>query len=711
MLLDMVGSTVYNYAFPPSSHMGCECHILLAGPNIQLTRCSSLLRPTPNTRLKRRDRLKSFNQRLHRGQFYSISKAFHGTSLASYTPNYVGAIMNRVFIDLTEDRNHQLQRGMLVYGQVSSEATTTESHVATTSMKRTWSSSEFGKGHETTPVSHNLLRTPAKRQQSINSILEVSGQYDDCASDHPSNLRTPGSLNSASKSLSSTSSYCSAGTDPRVRSGIGAYHPSSFSQYPHETPTKRQRHASTIGGDHGKDIFGRHRSRTLSLEPGERRGIPKEVTFDVLEDSDDDIPEEIIQANNVLTPDDYTDEEDLERLIRQLYLETKTIVPRQAQSNIEIREFVETARLGTVTCTVGKSVEFRASIEFPHGSFMRIDSIYKTASNATKLVGRLLMRTYTQSGLMAKRCNELVWIDTDTQVTRSLDEVKKIRKIFFTSQQYPKFSAKDDPDAFLALNQQQEFGRLYCRWKRTNIIENGKHIEENISRLSSEETDSIDATREACVQSSQLQVEWQGQQPTKGGRYVDCVPHWEIEDGACEMKDIQKYTYGDAFCGGGGASRGAVEAGLHVAWGFDYEKKAIRTYELNFQRNGTDCRLESVDTFILSAGQVGLRFQVDVLHISPPCQPFSPAHTIPNERQDDANEAALCSTQQLLEVVRPRVVIMEETEGLVGRHPEWFSMLIHIFNNVGYSVRWRRLDCKKYGLPQERRRLCILAAA
>jgi DNA (cytosine-5)-methyltransferase 1 len=101
---------------------------------------------------------------------------------------------------------------------------------------------------------------------------------------------------------------------------------------------------------------------------------------------------------------------------------------------------------------------------------------------------------------------------------------------------------------------------------------------------------------------------------------------------------------------------------------------------------------------------------VDVLHMSPPCQPFSAAHTIPSEMQDEINQAALLSVGHLLEKIRPRIATIEETEGLINRHVEWFSALINIFITLGYSVRWKVVRCQDYGVPQQRKRLFIIAA-
>jgi DNA (cytosine-5)-methyltransferase 1 len=63
-----------------------------------------------------------------------------------------------------------------------------------------------------------------------------------------------------------------------------------------------------------------------------------------------------------------------------------------------------------------------------------------------------------------------------------------------------------------------------------------------------------------------------------------------------------------------------------------------------------------------------------------------------------------------LQTIKPRVVTIEETEGLLTRHIEWFSALINIIVYVGYSVRWRRIHCEGYGVPQNRTRLYVIAS-
>ena len=115
----------------------------------------------------------------------------------------------------------------------------------------------------------------------------------------------------------------------------------------------------------------------------------------------------------------------------------------------------------------------------------------------------------------------------------------------------------------------------------------------------------------------------------------------------------RRYTFGDGFCGVGGTSAGARNAGMEVRWAFDGDFDTCAIYAENFHRSNVFAG--SVDQFLALAENS----HVDVLHLSPPCQTFSIAHTRPGIN-DDANSAAIFSVRELLSTVRPRIATIEE---------------------------------------------------
>ena len=167
----------------------------------------------------------------------------------------------------------------------------------------------------------------------------------------------------------------------------------------------------------------------------------------------------------------------------------------------------------------------------------------------------------------------------------------------------------------------------------------------------------------------------------------------------------QRYTFGDCFCGAGGMSRGAINAGLRVAWGFDFNLPACRTYQLNFL--GTPIYNVWANDFSNSNKDC----KVDICHISPPCQYFSPLHTH-DGKDDDMNTASLFAIGSLLKKAKPRVVTLEETAGLVriSSHKDYFNAIFNMFTSQGFSVQCKVLSCADFGVSQQRRRLVIIAS-
>ena len=167
-------------------------------------------------------------------------------------------------------------------------------------------------------------------------------------------------------------------------------------------------------------------------------------------------------------------------------------------------------------------------------------------------------------------------------------------------------------------------------------------------------------------------------------------------------KGHPKYTFGDAFCGAGGMSRAAEMAHFRVTWGVDCDEPAIQAYQMNFPA-ATPYHTH-VDQLL---GNLSESILVDVLHISPPCQPYSKAHTVPG-KNDESNEAALFAITGLLEASRPRFATVEQTDGILDH--EFLPALVSPFLDKGFSVAFRVLYGSEYGVPQLRKRLVVIAA-
>lgn len=169
------------------------------------------------------------------------------------------------------------------------------------------------------------------------------------------------------------------------------------------------------------------------------------------------------------------------------------------------------------------------------------------------------------------------------------------------------------------------------------------------------------------------------------------------------VKKVQRYTLGDAFCGCGGVTRGAIMAGLRVDWAFDAMPDMCNSYMLNFPTAKVSC----VEAWsFATTPKYGSK--VDILHLSPPCQFYSYAHTV-NGKDDETNTAASFAIDALLKKVKPRIATLENTGGLRD-HDKYMNGIIKQFTSLGFSVRYANLDLRDYGVPANRIRFVLIAA-
>lgn len=360
--------------------------------------------------------------------------------------------------------------------------------------------------------------------------------------------------------------------------------------------------------------------------------------------------------------------------------------------------------------------------ELTDGTFLRIKSLIldRQNNNTVYIRGDFLSRFTREGAMLPRRRNELLWLCTTPdpspislnsealQITRPLEDALRIRRVNFTNHRHEDLNTATHTNAVRNSRDDLEIGELFCRVRRVQIAKSGNRVlEDSIRCLTADEADSPYRVAE-----QDLRDRWRGSHVVPGGGYETEQEVFNL-DGEYARVRVQKYTLGDAFCGGGGITRGALLAGLHPVFGFDCDEDAIGTYRANFEAKGTLGLLESVDVFLKRVGQLNLQerklYMLDILHISPPCQYFSPAHTVANDEKDAENEAVIFSVQQLLQTLKPRIVTVEETFGLL-RHFQHLSALVNIFVSVGYSVRWKICNLAHWGVPQQRKRLLFIAA-
>lgn len=175
----------------------------------------------------------------------------------------------------------------------------------------------------------------------------------------------------------------------------------------------------------------------------------------------------------------------------------------------------------------------------------------------------------------------------------------------------------------------------------------------------------------------------------------------------------------DLFSGAGGLSLGLKQAGIEVVLGVDHYAEAVRTHAHHFNGMSMDWDLADPDT-ISQVAELLVRCKIEVLAGGPPCQPFSKAgrsgirHLVRNGQREahDQRRDLWRSFMEIVALARPKAVLMENVPDM-ALDPEMFILrsMVEEYESLGYSVEYRVVDSWRYGVPQFRQRLIVVALA
>lgn len=161
----------------------------------------------------------------------------------------------------------------------------------------------------------------------------------------------------------------------------------------------------------------------------------------------------------------------------------------------------------------------------------------------------------------------------------------------------------------------------------------------------------------------------------------------------------------DLFCGAGGLTHGLQREGINVVAGVDVEETCRHPFEFN---NSAEFINEDVSR--ISGDRLKEIYgdsEIRVLAGCAPCQPFSTY----SQRYDVLSSprwGLLYQFDRLVKELRPEIVTMENVP-TVAKHAV-FDDFSASLEGQGYFVHRDVIDCTRYGLPQTRKRMVLLAS-
>jgi DNA (cytosine-5)-methyltransferase 1 len=160
----------------------------------------------------------------------------------------------------------------------------------------------------------------------------------------------------------------------------------------------------------------------------------------------------------------------------------------------------------------------------------------------------------------------------------------------------------------------------------------------------------------------------------------------------------------DLFCGLGGLTHGFIRGGIHVVAGVDHDPACRFAYESNNSVAFHERDVRSLSHFDLSGlfGAGNLR----MLAGCAPCQPFSTYSRVGRQSRDNEMWNLLTDFGRLIRELQPDLVTMENVPQLI--HNQVFGQFLDGLS--GYSVSHQIVECSRYGVPQTRKRLVLMAS-
>ena len=165
----------------------------------------------------------------------------------------------------------------------------------------------------------------------------------------------------------------------------------------------------------------------------------------------------------------------------------------------------------------------------------------------------------------------------------------------------------------------------------------------------------------------------------------------------------------DLFCGVGGLSHGFIQEDFNVLAGIDIDETCRFAFEEN---NKSEFIAKSITD--LSAQEInriyGENTDLKILVGCAPCQNFS-SYMFKDKDKDSNKWKLLYEFSRLVKETEPDIISMENVSQLINfKKAPVFEDFVNDLKDLGYFVSYEIVNCPDYGIPQNRKRLVLLAS-
>lgn len=176
-------------------------------------------------------------------------------------------------------------------------------------------------------------------------------------------------------------------------------------------------------------------------------------------------------------------------------------------------------------------------------------------------------------------------------------------------------------------------------------------------------------------------------------------------------RTIKRGSVVDLFSGAGGLSKGLSTAGHRVVLAAEKKGHMRTTYAANHPNTivlDVDLRRpEHIELVISEVDRILRGKTLGMLAGGPPCQGFS---TAGNWSFSDPRNVLVFSMLRLVKHLQPESVLIENVVGLrIQKQGAMLDTILSCLSDLGYTSEWYQLNAERYGVPQRRKRVFIVA--
>jgi DNA (cytosine-5)-methyltransferase 1 len=162
------------------------------------------------------------------------------------------------------------------------------------------------------------------------------------------------------------------------------------------------------------------------------------------------------------------------------------------------------------------------------------------------------------------------------------------------------------------------------------------------------------------------------------------------------------YTVASFFSGIGGLDLGLERAGFGVKFQCEIKPFCRDILRQHWPALPIEADIRKLDGTTIP--------KVDIWAAGFPCQDLSLARMGPRSGLGGSQSGLFHDFMRLAGECLPRAIVLENVHGLLSSHGgRDFAIVLKALDELGYGVAWRVLNSKDFGVPQQRRRVYIVA--